>query len=167
MSIFSAMTGWFKGDPYSVSDEEATCACGGQCACGESSSINEDTTADITITNITTTIPTSSTFSDVTNNTPTNTTSNASGDIKTILVSEVAPIEESKLVAKNEAIVETQVEESSKSEEPVQLELDLSDTVEEKASTSVVTDSILSSAEASTRNRTRKSKSKKGKKKKK
>jgi hypothetical protein len=52
MSIFSAMAGWFKGDPYSVPDEEAICACGGKCACEDSLQQESIVTTSVTEDNI-------------------------------------------------------------------------------------------------------------------
>ena len=37
MSIFSAISEWFKDSPPPVAEEEMGCACGNQCTCGNSS----------------------------------------------------------------------------------------------------------------------------------
>jgi len=178
MGFFSSLVGLFKGSEAPKEEDEASdCCASGQCVCGESSSmgdlvISEDiTTSVLDTTNVTST--TSNTSANVTTTTITDTTSSVSGDtefelnegekdfVESILVSEAAPIEQPKPDVKNEVTAEAQVEESSKEQESLQLEFDLSDTVEEKASVPVGT---TSPSEVSTRSKTRKSKAKRGKK---
>ena len=84
-------------------------------------------------------------------------------------MSEAAPIEKLRPAIKNEFTIETQVEESFREQKPVQLKLDMPDTVETKAPAPVVTVTTPSpsSSTASKRGKTRKSKAKRGNKKKK
>jgi len=171
MGLFSGLVGWFKVSAAPKKEEEVSeCCANGQCVCGESSSIEDENvfSAPIELINPTSGGPgsasstakpgmdtTSSTSDDVTNLTTfddvtsTITTTGASSTSD-----DINPIQEL-------------FEEPSEEEKSIQLEFDLSDTVEEKASVHVVTDTTSSPPKVSTKNKIQKSKSKRGKKRKK
>jgi hypothetical protein len=163
MGFFNSLVGRFKpsGEAPKEEEEVSDCCVNGQCVCGESSfTENEGTTAPITVINTTTTA-TSNISDDVAN-----LTMSDSGDVNPAPITEIASITKPRPAVKNEVTTETQVEESSTEEKFLQLEFNLSDTVETEAPVPVVIAPTSSLSGASTGNKVRKSKLKKAKKKK-
>jgi len=158
MGFFNSLVGLFKPSGEASSGEApkeeegvSDCCRWGECTCGVSSSTeNEDTiTTSITVTNSTTAA--TSNFPDE----AVNITISTPDDINPTPITEATSITKLRPAVKNEV-----TEENS-----VQLEFDLSDTVETKAPVPVVPALISSPSETSTRNKVRKSKLKKAKKK--